>query len=144
MHHKQRYMQLFYMVLPLQFLFLKFRWLLNTVQEWVTWICLAYQQPHQLNWQPIGANKPHHILTVHRRLCQPLYVFAIQVLQNSLVWKWIIPWCCKYKGGLKSSFFWKYSSTQLNNSGWLPSALVGRWKSTNWHLKQISPQQDEI
>jgi len=39
------------------------------VQERVTWIGLAYQQPRQFNWQPISANKPQHILTVPAIIC---------------------------------------------------------------------------
>jgi len=41
----------------------------NTMQERVTWIGLAYQQPRKLNWQPISANKPQHILTVPAIVC---------------------------------------------------------------------------
>lgn len=46
-----------------------------------------------------------------------------------------LPWCCRYRGGLKSSVFWKYCNTQLNISGCPPSELVGLWKSTSWHLR---------
>lgn len=94
---------------------------------------LHYHQP-----LPVHAN-PQHILTM-----PAIVSFCSSNNSEQSVLLWIIPWCCKYRGGLKSSFFWKYSSTQLKSSGWLPSALVGRWKSTNWHLKHVSPQKNEI